>query len=799
MHNLFELYQQTDGFTKPTGTRLGRAALRFFDSLLERPTTLHVHKDDDVKIKVFEIPQGFRMDIRDRKGKLLEEQQLIKYHTMFSFEVKTLDDQGKNIRVKERYVISGNPPVQRLKLRELSKRGGEADDMTVEYDTTDDGKTYPSIETKFHLDTDIRREQTYYNEHGIITFHATYDPKGDPLTADTFEPDKGATRTSETYKDGQLVSQLSYGPEGKLKTKKESVDGKRTIISFYDDDGKTLLSTRTEKGGIPQNEIFYHPMPEDEPEGIRPIPKTRRLYQDGKRYKEIELGEDGRKIAGETSFDPATGHRTHQWLKHEQTGDHFDYRYDPETGRLKTEEMRVPPHSGQGNTLEAMDGIGPLRERTEYHADGKTPRMVTEFTDEEVRMRGRDYFANGEPRTEIKYDDEGHLEARAIVAKGTEKLIYEASYDPTKTGSRKASETLYFSPDPAIKEIEKDFFESGRVKTEVVHYHNGDKSELNYYDMKPQRVAQEVLFDTGGEIKVRRFYDKEGKRKPNAQLDIGAESDWKNRIEVRESSRVFGQSSKTMLTEVTQGLRHDGYEAILKGEVGLLLQGAKDQLLIAKRKIEKRFPKAVVTLEAREQLGEQTGNYHGGGATWVSFKEEHMMYGLPRKKVDVLSVKLPYDQEKEWPQTDYSLGPLHRAPAFYAEVLRAKEVLTDLVKQVHSYTDCDLGIQLKADVYKHGSYLQPVVKIYSGFAGSAAPDRLYGEVVMETVRDVARKKNLGTGMSWSDQSVVLICPEISVREHIDAEKRAKATAEEMASKVAAVFHVPTGKAGGASL
>ena len=419
-------------------------------------------------------------------------------------------------------------------------------------------------------------------------------------------------------------------------------------------------------------------------------------WRPSQKYKKITFSKEG-KIIGETSYDHKTDNVTREWYTDKKTRDHFEHTYNPRTGGLITEKRYQPPFSGDADTLEAKPGLGPLKEITEYHEDGETERLSTEYDDGGMPARAMGNYANGDRKSIIKYDEQGKVASKTVQAKGSEELIYEYDVSYTKKNEKKITETLHISTDPEIESIEREFYPSGRVKKETMLHRNKEKSDLDFYDLPGQQVSQQILLDARDDIKVRRFYEKgvydKGARKASS-LDVDPDSPWQNRIEVRKSRMVFGRPSKTTLIEVSAGCHHIGCESILDNKVSLLLRGDKTQLENAKRKIEKALPGIEAKLETRE-----VADYDRPG-----FKREHVAYGGGRKRIDVLSVVMTYGQDADhpWPVRHYSLGQSN--PQFFEQKMKeAHQQLLGLVKKVHSYTGCDLGLTITPSVYKHGN------------------------------------------------------------------------------------------------
>lgn len=723
--NLFQLYLDTSGFTQ-----LPRKGVRGFleglgTVITGNPRPRHEVEHPEGSVKVFQSDEGFRMEEYNAAGQLVGRQWLDFHCSPNTLKIQTVDPVKELQSSVDHYELMATPSGQAM--QHVSHREG---DTLVKYQWTPDwSERVPQVETKMRPGTEQAEQETYFDQAGNKTYYARMDASNNPIVKEFYHDGTETLHIVQHFKDGKETTRLDYRPDGSLHHK-STQEGENYTLHTYKEDGTTLESSTQRKGDIPVVELLYHEAGEDENQ----LPHTKRLYNDGKRYKEIHFDREG-KTNGETTFNPETDQRTHGWHRHSETGDHFDYRYNEKNGNLISEERRRPEFSGEGGLMDQTGRIGPLTERIEYHGDGLTPRLTTEFNDEEKPTRAFGQYPNGDTKSQLRYDTDGKLETKTMVAAKGERMVYEASFD----AGRKGTEILHFSPDPDIVQIERDFYpKSGRVSKEVVSYKNSDKAEVDYYDQKPQTVAQEVLTDSADNIKVRRFYDKEGKRKPSAH-DIEPDSSWQNRHEVAKSKRVWGKPSDVLLTEVSTGLRLDGYESILDGKVSLLLQGDKEHLLNAQRKIEKVIPGARVTLEKREQFGDQTGDYFGGGATWVSFKKEHMMYGYPRKKVDVLKVELPYDQDQQWPKSHYALGGYAGRPEFDKAAEEAKKKLVELTARVHSYIHCDLGLIAKPMVSKIVSTYTTGVELEPRIPGSSAMDPLRKEVVIAVVGDQLRK------------------------------------------------------------
>lgn len=776
-HNLFQLYKDTKEFTELPGSRVGKAIRGMWRATMismGSDGTLLKGRTPEGKLdyEVLKTAYGAYSMYVYRPDKTLEEEHVF-YPNQKNLTVNYFDANGTRATTRDIYTIVDSE----LHLQEkYHYPPGTDEEHYTKYIYTGDGRTLRDFEDISNKKTGNRILQTKFNDQDQPDYNWHYDADGKAIRHEQFHPTTQKIAYVEEKKDGRKFREQYFREDGTLETSVEYTDDRHKLELKYREDGETVrLRTETRDNQI-QRVLEFHESNPSQPESII-------LYQDGKPYERRDFNRKG-KQTGQHSYNPDTGMPTESRYKH-GPGD-VEYKYFPKSGKLRSAEYRRKPFSGEET--------GARQYYEEYHPDGETPSLRINYDTAEDPVNEQRFYPTGITKSTIGFAD-GKRQSKVTYGRDGESILQEVEYREGK----KQAETLHHIPDTEIDKIDRTFFPSGNVRQEIVHYIDGCTAELTYRDGKPPRIAMETLNSPRGDILVRRLYNEDGTLK-DSTLNMNADDKWQNRVAVQQSRRVFNTPlPKAIMTELDDGKSFEGDVHVFSGIVSLTLQGDRDELMNARRRIEAKLKDAACTLEKRQQVGNQTGDYFGGGRTWVPGKAEQWQFGIPRREVDVLVVKQPYRKEQpgvqEWPKKYYSSYGHYDDIAQDDALARKKAV--ELARQVHRYTDFQLGVKITPEIRNYNGNFRPSIQIEAGIPGSSRPDGLVGFAVTSLAQDKLGKKKFSTSWSSGGSGGTLYLysnKEFNAGSSATAEADAQKEADQMAKQAGDILRAPEQKA-----
>lgn len=711
---IFELYQKTNGFEPLPKSRAQQTITRVNDMLPDRlKVKMPVYKnktDDGTRIKVYRTDDGTFPDDHSYKMLVWNKRKCIAKQTLERERsedgVKIEVSYYKNDEVEKPYKIDGYDGKFNLLWNDWHQEGGAKEDRQVNYKGNDYNEAVPVLDTLYYPKVKL-------GEEGIKKQITQYDLEGNRTVQTDIFPNGGFKRIAEFYpnsdEEKEVEEYIAYEYKGKEEMKKYaapynpqrlpkeyirhvstySATGSIETLKEYNIKGNLHAFTQFDENGKPERKQSFYP-----DGGV----KSDIHYEDGVISSRKVYHKKKNEPDGEGAFVNDGGETVSTERDQVYQGDYVNF--ESQVGEFVDELFLALNKDDKKKGAKKEDAFNAIK-----------GVLKTNFND----MNCEQFFGNKAATKELltdkiknKYQE---LEAFLLAVQHEDlKLPDDNPLKTYKSGNhgigKKYRETIV-TPNATITSA----FETSannlvsnevgsRLRTKTVEHARASKDkwlweeELHFHPklkepatdpaiidprlkVKYQQVASQTLMQNHESV-VTHFYDKKGQMK-DTTLEENREIPWRNYADRQKarlvfSKREFPDVSQTMLTDVN--VSRGDPDGKTPGAISITLQGRNADIKNAHDRLKMKKTLEIRALDMNPNSLRQP-ILHDALLCMESITGQPGNGAGTDGNVSVLHITIPYRETK-----------------IYMSELPDARAAADLLRIVHRYTKCDLGLSV---------------------------------------------------------------------------------------------------------